>query len=209
MIPASPERFQFGPHQFIAYIPDVEYIRQKKLADPGMPFPYWSKVWHSSIALCQYLASSPDLIQNKKIIEVGAGLGIPSLFSSHIALDVVASDINPEAIEMIERSADQNGFKNVKARILDIHSIRPDLSADVFLFSDINYDLNLAQALERQVNGLIARQKTIILSTPNRIIANPVIERLSTSCTQRQVLTIDYKSEKIDVLILTLADRVS
>lgn len=38
-------------------------------------------VWQSSITLSEYLIKNPELIKNKKIIELGAGSGLPSLVS--------------------------------------------------------------------------------------------------------------------------------
>ena len=106
MIPASPEHFHFGDFRFTALIPEENHIRQEMQTNPGMPFPYWSRVWHSAIGLCKFLSLSTHLIQNKNILEVGAGLGIPSLLSSFVANEVVASDNSPAAVEMINRSAE-------------------------------------------------------------------------------------------------------
>src|SRR5688572_33367426 len=49
-------------------------------------FPYTtlfrSQVWPSAIALSEFIVSNQQLVHNKNILELGAGLGLPSLVAS-------------------------------------------------------------------------------------------------------------------------------
>lgn len=38
--------------------------------------------WKSSLVLAEYILSYPSIIQNKKVLELGAGSAIPSIVSS-------------------------------------------------------------------------------------------------------------------------------
>ncbi|MFM2016163.1 MAG: hypothetical protein RIQ51_1653 [Bacteroidota bacterium] len=61
------------------YIPDYEQVKHIYASllklDPTTPFPYWAKLWPSSIALLDVLKAHPHLIENKHVLEIAAGIG--------------------------------------------------------------------------------------------------------------------------------------
>ena len=61
------------------YIPLYEQVKEVYVSmlnlDPNTPFPFWAKLWPSSIALLDVLEAHPHLIQNKHVLELGAGIG--------------------------------------------------------------------------------------------------------------------------------------
>ena len=56
------------------YIPDYEQVKDIYASlldlDHNTPFPFWAKLWPSSIALLDVLKAHPHLIQNKHILEM-------------------------------------------------------------------------------------------------------------------------------------------
>lgn len=48
-------------------------------------FPYWSKCWPSAIALSNFIAKNQALIQDKQVLELATGLGLPSLVAARFA----------------------------------------------------------------------------------------------------------------------------
>ncbi|GMI14333.1 hypothetical protein TrVE_jg2186 [Triparma verrucosa] len=48
-----------------------------------------SSIWSSSLSLSSYLPLEPSLIKNKKVIELGCGLGLPSIIASKLGADMV------------------------------------------------------------------------------------------------------------------------
>ncbi len=64
------------------YVPDPALIQssyQKLVAENTETiFPYWAKVWASAHAMTRFLQEEPTWIQNKIVLEIGAGIGIPS-----------------------------------------------------------------------------------------------------------------------------------
>ena len=108
-IPFYIDSYTFGRTGIKLCVPDANYIQQQynqnKLKGADAEFPYWAKLWPASIALCEFIAANPNYIKNKTILELAAGLGLPSLLSAFYATGVTASDYLPEAVEFIKQSA--------------------------------------------------------------------------------------------------------
>ncbi|MCS7149340.1 MAG: protein N-lysine methyltransferase family protein [Caldimicrobium sp.] len=77
-------------------------------------FPFWFKIWESSLILADYLST---IEPPKDILEIGAGLGVASLFASSFGHNVVASDYEELPLELLERSASENGLKIQKMKL--------------------------------------------------------------------------------------------
>jgi predicted nicotinamide N-methyase len=75
--------------------------------------PYWSVLWRSGVALGRALAASPEVIAGKRVVELGCGLGVPSLVAARAGggTGVLATDAEPEALELVERNAYANGLR--------------------------------------------------------------------------------------------------
>ena len=71
--------------------------------------PYWAERWPSGIALAEHIAAR-DLGETR-VLEIGCGLGLPSLVAARLGADVVATDWSPDAIALLERNAARNGTK--------------------------------------------------------------------------------------------------
>lgn len=74
--------------------------------------PYWSVLWRSGVALGRALAASPEAVAGKRVVELGCGLGVPSLVAARAgAAAVLATDAEPEALELLERNSYANGLR--------------------------------------------------------------------------------------------------
>src|SRR5215218_658587 len=71
--------------------------------------PYWSVLWRSGVALARELAAAPPAA-GARVVELGCGLGVPSLVAARAGAAVLATDEDPEALELIERNARANGI---------------------------------------------------------------------------------------------------
>ena len=71
--------------------------------------PYWAERWTSGIALADY-AALLDL-RDTRILELGCGLGVPSLVAARRGAEVVATDWSPDAVALLARNAARNGVR--------------------------------------------------------------------------------------------------
>jgi predicted nicotinamide N-methyase len=77
--------------------------------------PYWSVLWRSGVALARDLAGAP--LSGLRVVELGCGLGVPSLVAARAGAEVLATDGDPEALELLERNARENGLALATARV--------------------------------------------------------------------------------------------
>ncbi|MDH7448043.1 methyltransferase [Aquimarina sp. 2201CG14-23] len=90
----------------------------------------------STKILLDYL-DTEDL-ENKKILELGCGSGIISLFAASNGAIVTASDINKVAIEAIEMASEKNNLK-IKAIYSDLFDQLNNLSFDYIIINPPYY----------------------------------------------------------------------
>ena len=99
--------------------------------------PYWSFCWASGLALARYMAEHPQWVQGKRVLDFGAGSGVAGIAAAKAgALEVVACDLDPVALQACEANARLNGVR--------LH-YSPDFFAeadrfDLILVADVLYD---------------------------------------------------------------------
>ena len=60
------------------FIPEPEMVKFTYSlllkTNPSTPFPFWAKIWPSAKAICLFLEKEPQWIQDKNVLEIGAGI---------------------------------------------------------------------------------------------------------------------------------------
>ncbi|MFM1930594.1 MAG: hypothetical protein RL387_1922 [Bacteroidota bacterium] len=191
------------------YIPDYEQVKEVYEAilidHPAEPFPYWAKLWPSSIALVQYLKANTIWIEHKNVLEIGAGLGLPSFMIAGYANSVQVSDYAPEAVELLEKNIQHLQLNNVQAMELDWNRVPDSINADVVLLSDVNYNPSQFDGLLQLITKLIAEGTIVILSTPQRIMASPFVNAIQPLVKQTHVELVNENGNSIEISILVLS----
>ena len=102
--------------------------------------PYWAVLWRSGVALGRELASAQ--LGGLRVVELGCGLGVPSVVAARAGAEVLATDGSDEALELVERNARENGVEVATARA--DWAAADDLVArgpfDLVLAADVLYD---------------------------------------------------------------------
>ncbi|HKU59139.1 MAG TPA: class I SAM-dependent methyltransferase [Gaiellaceae bacterium] len=68
--------------------------------------PYWAELWPAARALVEALPDVRDL----RVVELGCGLGVPSLVAASRGADVTAVDWAEDAIALLRDNAKRNGL---------------------------------------------------------------------------------------------------
>lgn len=191
------------------YIPDYEQVKEVYevilIDHPAEPFPYWAKLWPSSIALVQYLKANTIWIEHKNVLEIGAGLGLPSFLIAGYANSVQVSDYAPEAVELLEKNIQHLQLNNVQAMELDWNRVPNSVNTDVVLLSDVNYNPSQFDGLLQLISKLIAEGTVILLSTPQRIMASPFVNAIQELVKQSHVEIVNENGKSIEISILVLS----
>lgn len=156
-------------------------------------FPYWSRLWPAAFALTQYLDKHAALIANKTVLEIGAGLGLPSLVASRYASKVICSDYMAEPLLYAKQSAEWNEIVNIDFTLLDINSFPEDIYADVVLMSDVNYEPRLFDKLTNLFNRYHEAGATVVLTTPLRLVTSEFTRMIETSFPNLSIELINDK----------------
>ena len=69
--------------------------------------PYWAELWPSGVALAKAIAGRA--LKGGSVLELGCGLGLPSLAAARAGGRVLAVDWSAAAIELLEANAERNG----------------------------------------------------------------------------------------------------
>lgn len=199
---------QIGAEKAI-YIPAYEAVKAIYAdlleSDPATPFPYWAKVWPSAIALLDVLKANPHLIQNKHVLELGAGIGLPSLMMAGITNSIQISDYNLDAVELLRKNIEHLELENAEALKLDWNALPETIHPEVVILSDVNYDPTQFETLTKLIEKFLHQGCTIILSTPQRIMASPFVLALSTFIIADYVELVDENGVTKEISILVLS----
>jgi len=106
-------------------------------------FPFWFKIWEASVVLADYIATVPP---KKKILEVGAGLGVPSLVAALQGHEVTATEYDPLPLKFLELSAKENGL-SLNTKLLDWRKPELDEKFDIIMGAEVVFKKSLFSPL--------------------------------------------------------------
>lgn len=128
--------------------------------------PYWAELWPSSDALVKAL---PEELSGARVLEVGCGLGVPSLVAASRGARVLATDWYGEALRLLALNAERN------AVVLDVSQLNWFDEMYVASLSMARFDLVLASDVayeRRNVAPLLHLFETlgseVLISDPGR-----------------------------------------
>jgi predicted nicotinamide N-methyase len=139
--------------------------------------PYWAELWPSSWSLVQAL---PDSLEDRRVLELGCGLGLPSIVAARRGAKVLATDWAADALALLACNATRNGVELSRARL---DWTAPDETTargpfDLVLAADVAYENRNVAPLA----ALLERLGTeVLLADPGRAACAALLERLVAS----------------------------
>jgi predicted nicotinamide N-methyase len=186
-------------------VPDPEKVRmlydEGRAAELLEPFPFWTRIWPSAMALSLFIQSHQQYIKGKRILELGAGLALPSFIASRYAGSVLATDYIEDAVLLMKQNIEALKLQNISAELMDWHKLPENIKADTVLLSDINYSPDAFDTLHTVIEQFLGNGSTIILTTPGRLVANAFIAFLMPYIAYREVTDIDGTEILLVVLL--------
>jgi len=190
------------------FVPDAQEVQanyfQQKQVQGEVPFPHWTKLWPAGLAMADFIHQHPELVQDKQVLELAAGLGLPGLVAARYAKTVCCSDYLQEAVDTMNCTVKQLQLTNITCEVLDWNHLPHELTTDVLLLSDINYDPDQFDQLYVVLQRFIKQGTTILLTTPQRLMAKPFIEKLLYYCKQQYDLRILQQEQYTSISLLVL-----
>ena len=133
-------------------------IDEEAFADDEF-LPYWAELWPAGLALANAL---PERMDGAGVVELGCGLGVPSLVAAARGARVTAIDWAPDAIALLHTNAAANGLA-VDARVADWRAFAGGF--DIVLAADVLYERRNVEPLLALLPGLAPE---VLLGEPGR-----------------------------------------
>jgi predicted nicotinamide N-methyase len=111
--------------------------------------PYWAELWPSARALARRVGTRA--LRGARVLELGCGLGLPSIAAALAGGRVLATDWSPEAVAFAERNAADNGARLETAVVswADTDELLARGPWDLVIGSDLLYEgRNVALVLD-------------------------------------------------------------
>jgi predicted nicotinamide N-methyase len=91
------QRFDVSSGELVLVLPRVwEQLRHEE-GGAGRPIPYWARPWPSGLALAASLVDEP-VAADARVLELGCGLGAPSVVAARSGAAVLATDGAADAV---------------------------------------------------------------------------------------------------------------
>ena len=211
-VPLKLHSFQVGKSTATVYVPVLkkvqEWYAKECKANADTPFPFWAQVWPSAIALATFIENNPHYVQDKNVTELAAGLGLPSIVAARYAKQVLASDHAAASMQVLQQTVCFLGlYQRVSVMVQDWNNLPETFTADTILLSDINYDPAVFEGLFTVLQRLLNNGCTILLTTPQRLMAKPFIEKLLPFATRQETIPVLCCGEQVHISLLVLSTQ--
>ncbi|HMJ96022.1 MAG TPA: 50S ribosomal protein L11 methyltransferase [Thermoleophilaceae bacterium] len=135
--------------------------------------PYWAVLWRSGVELARELDGVE--LQGLRVVELGCGLAVPSIAAARAGAEVLATDSDPDALELVSQNAQAN---EVRVETAAVDWGQPDelvsrAPFDLVLAADVLYE-RASVALLLELLPLLAPE--VWLADPGRPAADAFIE---------------------------------
>jgi predicted nicotinamide N-methyase len=147
---------------------DADALLDERAFEHEEYLPYWAELWPSGVTLARRVASRA--LKGARVLELGCGLGLPSLAAALAGGRVLATDWSPQAIELLRGNAERNGAELATA-IVDWQRPAPLLERapwDLVLGADLLYERRNVAPLLELLPPLLGARGELWLADPGR-----------------------------------------
>ena len=138
--------------------------------------PYGVMLWPGAIALAHEIASRP--FAGKRVLEIGAGTGLPGIVAAARGARVVQTDRQSLALHVCKMNAERNQLTTIEHRQADWAAWDDDTAYDVILGSDVLYAETMHPQLRHIFETNLAPGGAILVSDPFRKTSVELLERM-------------------------------
>jgi predicted nicotinamide N-methyase len=151
--------------------PDAEALISEESFAHEELLPYWAELWTSGVALAHDV--SLRALRGKPTLELGCGLGLPSIAAARAGGRVLATDWSTDAVDATAANAERNG--------VDVETLRcawaePDEIVGrgpwpLVLAADVLYERRNVALLLELLPRLVDDTGLVLLADPGRVPA--------------------------------------
>lgn len=147
--------------------PDMESLIDLAAFEADERIPYWADVWESAIVLAEDLAAMDGA--GRTLLELGCGLGLPSLVAARAGFTVTATDYEETALEGVRYNAERNRIGGLRTLVLDWRNLPADLGTfDLVVAADVLYETHHPAALAATIARTLSPSGLGLVADPCR-----------------------------------------
>ncbi len=153
--------------------------------------PYYAVLWDAAVALARHVGGRADRVADLDVIELGCGLGLPSIVAARCGGRVLATDFHPDCGAFLRRNAAANEVE-LDFSELDWAAIPPDAPRfDVVLASDVIYHTGSRSLLVAAAARLCRPGGRILFADPGRDGLQDAINRFAEAGFRHELVPVD------------------
>jgi predicted nicotinamide N-methyase len=151
--------------------PDAEALISEESFEHEEFLPYWAELWASAVALAHDV--SVRALSGRPTLELGCGLGLPSIAAARAGGRVLATDWSEDAVRATAANAERN---DVEVETLRCSWSEPDAIVErgpwpLVLASDVLYERRNVELLLDLLPRLVNESGLVLLADPGRVPA--------------------------------------
>jgi predicted nicotinamide N-methyase len=185
-----------------ALLDEADFERDERL-------PYWAELWPSAIALARYL--SRENLAGRRAIELGCGVGFPTVVVLSRGAKVLATDYHEAALDFAAHNARINVGRRPETTLLDWHAPEAERlgTFDLVFAADVLYERRNVPALAKLVPGLLAPDGEAIFADPRRRDAPLFLELMDKRGFENEMqdMMVEQAGREVRVLVHRLRCR--
>lgn len=131
-------------------------------------FPHGLLLWEAAIGLARWLPNLRSQLQGKRVLELGAGVGLPGLIARTLGAEVWQTDHLAETLALAAANARQNEVAGIHYLLADWREWNHTARYDLIVGADILYARLRHFYLERIFHKNLAPGGRLLLSDPGR-----------------------------------------
>jgi predicted nicotinamide N-methyase len=138
--------------------------------------PYGIVLWPAAIALAHDLASRT--LAGKRVLELGAGTGLPGIVAASLGARVVQTDRQELVLHLSRMNAQRNGVTTIEHVLADWTAWTDSDRYDLIIGSDILYAAELHPHVRHILETNLAPGGRVLIADPYRATSLALLEEL-------------------------------
>ncbi len=176
----------------------------EKLGISSALWPLFGVIWPSGMVLANFLLDYQT--DNKRILEVGCGIGLSSLLLNHQQADITATDYHPEAGNFLRKNTLLNESRDIPFIQADWKDSNDELGLfDLIIGSDLLYEDPNIQLLSSFIERHSKPTCEVLLADPGRGRHRKFTKRMADlgyTCQEHKLLNTDYLEQSFKGVVL-------